>query len=212
MLKPEESLEETARRIKEDTLARNNVGYFKLWRMKRRDKDNGGWPEGPWVKDNLLGIFGSRLPCEAYLDLLERGPEASYEYVAFDHDISHIKGHWTVEINDEGDGVRTAKWSEWGDAGTSNFRHGENRISGQGRTKSEAIASARRYRDELLVWNRDEMPKRPKGCHCQPRQERPCGICERHEKERKKKDCGCPHCEGDHGIPIRVEGTARALP
>jgi hypothetical protein len=188
--------EDVARRSKEDVLAQTHCGYFRLIRRNTDTERR--------TSEETVATFGSRGPCEEFLALVENDPHYSYEYVAFTHDVSSIKGSWTVEINDEGDGLHAASWNPWSNADSSNYRHGENRIRGGGRTKAEAIASARRYREELRVWERDELPKRPKGCYCQPRSNK-CFTCEREITEHMKKVCGCPHCKGDHRISIRAD-------
>lgn len=181
--------DELARRIKEDTLAQNHCGCFKLF-------DKGLGERGD---PRLVAVFGTRGPCEDFLALVEHDKRYYYEFSAFTTDVAQIKGYWVVEVDDEGDGVRSAYWQDGRDADPmSNYRHGENRVRGEGRSKAEAIANARRYREELLVWNRDEKPKRPKGCYCQPRYEQLCGPCRDAQTDHNKKACGCPHCKGDH--------------
>ena len=187
---------EELRRLKEDNLARNHVGYFKLWSMTRQ-RGRTGWPEGPWTKGKVIGIFPTREPCEQVLDLVEHGPEVTYEFVRFDHGIDHIEGSWAVELNDDGS-VRTQSWRWHGSSSSNCFCHGENRWAGYGRTLDEAIAVARAYKEECERFIREERPDRAQGCYCQPNSQSPCGPCERAEKDRKKKECGCPHCEGDH--------------
>lgn len=193
------SSEEFVRKLREDALAKNQCGCFKLY-----DKGTG---TGRGER-RLVAVFGTRGPCEDFLTLVEHDKRYYYEFSPFTTDASQIKGKWVVEVDDEGDGVRSAYWQEGLVANPmSNYRHGENRVRGEGRTKAEAIANARRYREELRVWERDEKPKRPKGCYCQPRHEQRCGVCEREVVEHMKKVCGCPHCKGDHQIVTRASDT-----
>lgn len=189
--------EDEIRRLREDTLARNHCGYFKLWRMKKTGRGSGGWERPPsWVKGSVIGIYSTREPCEEFLALIHHGPEASYEFCSFTVGVDHIRGAWGVELNDDG-ALQSGAWKWDIDPDGKSYCHGSNRNTGYGRTKEEAVAKARAYMKELDEFIRDERPKRAKGCYCQPR-ERSCGPCAHAEQERKKQECGCPHCKGDH--------------
>ena len=200
------SSKEMAKRLWEDAQAADHGGYFKLWAMEKV-KHNWNYYRGDqqWSKRRVIGIFPTREPCEAFMKLVKHIPDYDYEFCSFDHGIDHIKGRWVVEIADEGDSITRSDWGLGLDADpTSNYRHGEDRIRGEGRTKEEAIANARRYREELRIWNCDERPKRAKGCWCQPRVDKMCGPCDDARITERKKMCGCPNCDGKHRIFIKA--------
>jgi len=204
------SSKEMAKRLWEDARAKNHGGYFKLWSMKLTEGRNSSWGELPWIKDEMIGIFSTRESCEAFLALIEHGPEATYEFCEFNHGIDHIHGHWAVSLDRNGElrdsrmgsyHGRAAKWNyDWKarDGYSDSFSHDEDRNTGYARTKEEAVVKARAYMAELAEFIRVERPKRAEGCWCQPGQERLCGKCEDAAKKQRKKDCGCPHCAGDH--------------
>ena len=199
----------TLRRLKEDALARDHQGYFKLWKMKLTNKDSGGWSALPWGKDSVIGIFPTREPCEAFLELIERGPEASYEFCRFTEGVDAVPGYWDVSLDK--DGVlhpnksihrQNAKW-EWHDWRGHDNTHESGRswgdhFTGKARNKARAVEMAQQAMVELAAFIRDERPKRAEGCSCTPWCDKPCSKCAKAEAERKKKECGCPHCEGDH--------------
>jgi len=198
MSNPVEEIDDArVQRLWEDSLARKHGGYFKLWRMSRDDDARRFRGEACWEKDELLGVFPSREPCEAFLELLEHSPEVSYEFCMFDRGVDHIKGSWSVDLKDDGR-VRTAGWQWCSSSNNRSYRHGKDRWSGYGRTKEEAIVNARAYMKEFEEFVRTERPRRAEGCYCQPNSTSPCGPCEMAVIKSKKKACGCPHCKGDH--------------
>jgi len=218
MTTPEVSPEDMVARLKEDALARNHCGYFKLWKCElEKEPEHYSYNRRPrqWLKKELIGIFPNREPCEQFLAMIEWGPQAVYEFVLFNDGINHIQGHWDVEIDKTGEpaadrkGSRTlsSKW-EWGWSSkkredwsgyedASDWNNGE-RFHGRARTRDRALAVAREYKTFFEQWVAVERPKRAEGCYCCPKDSKPCGKCEKAEKERKKKECGCPHCAGDH--------------
>lgn len=205
-----DDINEELTQIREDHLAKNHCGYFKLWRMKLSKGRDNNWGHLPWIKDKLLGVFSSREPCEAFLELIERGPWATYEFHTFDHDADHISGYWQVSVDKKGDLYQnysinhlSPKW-EWGwqkvglDHESKNDIRGGEKFEGQARTKKRALELAQEAKIEYEDYVRVERPKRPKGCHCGPFCKDLCMSCRKAETESKKKDCGCPNCKGDH--------------
>lgn len=206
MTKLEFSPEDVARRIKEDVLAKNRCGYFKLWRMKNSSHDITSFPANAvWSKDKIVGIFSARGPCEEFLALANYAPEVSYEFCSFDSDIEHIEASWSIELNDDGS-VRTERF-RWCNGSPENaFCHGKGRWAGYGRSKAEAIASAKEYKARTEEFIKSERPNRATGCYCQPNGKE-CGPCEHKRRDEAKKICGCPHCKGDHQIRILADGA-----
>lgn len=207
------NLEAEIRQVKEDTLARNHMGYFKLWKMKLT-KEQGGWSYPPWGKDCVIGIFPTRGPCEAFLKMIEYGPEVTYEFVSFNTGIENITGWWEVTIDKKGEALPNknvnncgSKWDwgwsndkreDWSDYEKGGSYHGGEKFTGRARDRKRALEIAREYKLFYEEWVRTERPKRVEGCQCEPNYEKPCFACEEAEITRKKKDCGCPNCEGDH--------------
>ncbi len=204
------SIDDELTRIREDHLAKNHCGYFKLWSMElSRGRDN-NWGHLPWIKDKLLGVFSSREPCEAFLNLIEHGPWATYSFHTFHHDINHISGYWEVEVDESGvmqESDRTnflsPAWKEgWRKVGidheNKSGRIDGDKFTGQARSKARALELALESKADYEEFIRTERPKRAKGCYCSPWEKTPCGKCKDVEIEVKKKDCGCPHCEGDN--------------
>jgi len=216
--KPELTAEEEVQRLKEDHLAKNHCGFFKLWKteLEPEPKHSYSYNRKPreWIKTEVLGIFPSREPCEQFLELIEWGPEAVYEFVSFNRDLDLIPGRWDITLDKDGvlqpnEGMRrNAKW-EWGwgkaDIHAESGRSWGDSFSGKARTKARAIELAQQAKIELEAFIRDERPKRAEGCSCTPWSDKPCSKCEKAEKERKKKACGCPHCEGDHTVTDATE-------
>jgi hypothetical protein len=156
----------------------------------------------------VIGIFPTRGPCEAFLELIEWGPEATYEFCLFTEDIDSIPGYWDISLDKDGvlhpnKGIhrQSAKW-DWGwKKRPVTFEEGRSwgdSFTGKARTKARAIELAKQAKVELEAFIRDERPKRAEGCSCTPWCDKPCSKCEKAEKERKKQECGCPHCVGDH--------------
>jgi hypothetical protein len=213
--------EEELRRLKEDALARNHCGYFKLWKCELEDEPKGySYNRKPrrWLRKKLLGIYPNREPCEQFLEVIEWGPQADYEFVLFSDGHDHINGYWEVEIDKTGElakgrrgtteGSEEWKWDWWRDRDrktwtefeeASDWNNGE-RFYGRARTRERALEVAREYKTFYEEWVAAERPKRAEGCYCGPKSSKPCGKCEDAEKVRKKQDCGCPHCEGDHDV------------
>lgn len=202
--------EETLRCLKEDALARDHQGYFKLWKMKLSKGRDGNWGHLPWIKDKLLGIYPSREPCETFLALLERGPEVVYEFCRFSEGVDHLPGYWEVEIDKDGNVIhkeslnhKSPEWKwPWRDHDVNyedknDWNNGET-FRGHARTKERALELAHEAKAEFEEFVRVERPKRAEGCYCDPWSTEPCGKCEKAVVEQKKQDCGCPYCAGDH--------------
>ena len=213
MAKTELDPKEIARRLKEDALARNHQGYFKLWSMKLSRGRDGNWGHLPWIKDKLLGTFPSRDPCEAALDLIEHGPWMTYTFHRFTQDIDGIVGYWEVEVDKEGKLVESDRinflsprwvsddWHKRGidyeDVGDWN---GGAKFHGRARTKARALELALEAKAKFEEFVRVERPKRAEGCYCDPWDKKPCGKCEKQTVEQRKQACGCPSCKGDHEV------------
>jgi hypothetical protein len=203
-----DDLNEELTRIREDHLAKNHCGYFKLWKMTLSKERNSNYSCLPWIRDEVVGIFPTRVPCEEFLDLIERGPEATYEFCLFDHNTDHIKGYWDVHLDQDGALLpnkslnhKSVSW-DWGwNRHPIDFEKGgewAGKFTGKARTKARAIEVALAYKAEFEEFVRTERPKRAEGCSCSPGDSKPCTKCEQAETERKKQDCGCPNCKGDH--------------
>jgi hypothetical protein len=204
----ETEMEVELRRLKEDHLAKNHCGYFKLWKMKLTQKDSGGWAALPWGKAEVIGIFPSREPCETFLELIEHGPEATYEYCRFTEGVNSIPGFWDINLDkdgvlhlDKGIHRQNAKW-DWGwrnhDINAESGRSWGNKFTGKARTKERAIEMAKQAMVELAAFIRDERPKRVEGCSCTPWDDRPCSKCGEAMVKSAQEACGCPNCKGDH--------------
>jgi len=162
----------------ENAKARAGCGVFMLWHMTEVEdsahRHNNYTPS--YTKYQLKGVFPSREIPEQIFQMAEEAPSVMYEFKLFT-DIDEVEGGWGVEISDDGERITREDWCFYSDRIGRSYRHGEDRITGYARTKPEAVAKAQAYRLLIDKWNREEKPKRPEKCYCQPHGE-VCARCD----------------------------------